>query len=279
MGIPKSGFFDPLIEKTLKLGYDEFFPKAHVVRQTINLSMLALMTKPFLILILFFLGQNSFCQNLNPGLLKAALSQLEIEEDKCFISLVSSLNISNEETILVIPEIEEAEERAAVLNSHILIVSTSTGAIKSSFYKQKAWYTDAVRINSINISYQPYQLSPTLSSIGITIDYEGSSRVNPIGVEELSLYVRNGEEIEVLLENFVVHNSIGDRIALEAVDFEVHKKFIKLSSSLTNGYFDLVVMDSVTNYQFLDGEEKNINKKLETEVFKFENGEYRKVQD
>lgn len=237
------------------------------------------MFKPFLLLILFFLVQGSFCQSINPALLKNALSQLEIEEERCFMTLVCSLEIPNEETILVIPEIEESGEGYAVLNSHILIVNSATGAIKSSFYKQKAWYTDAERINSIKISYQPYKLNPAFPSIGITIDYEMTSRINPVGVEELSLYVRDGEKIEIVLENFAVYRSIGDRIALETLDYEDNKILIEPSSVMTNGYYDLVVKDSVTHYQFIDGEEKNITKKLETEVLKFENGKYRKIQD
>lgn len=57
--------------------------------------MSALMYKPFLVLLLFFLIQNSFSQSLDSALLKNAISQLEIEEDKCFMSLVSSLEIPN----------------------------------------------------------------------------------------------------------------------------------------------------------------------------------------
>ena len=237
--------------------------------------MLARMYKSFLVLLLFLFAQYTFSQSLDSALLKSALCQLEIGQDKCFMSLVSSLEIPKGETILVIPEIEESGDEYAILNSHILILDNSTGSIKSRFFNQKAWYTDAERINSIKISYQPYKLNPIFPSIGIVINYEVNSRVNPRGVDELNLYVRNGENIEVVLEKFAVNKSIGDRIALESVAYEVHNKLIESSSIITNGYYDLVVKHSISNFQFIDGEKKNITNKLETEVLKYENGTYR----
>ncbi|WP_339752449.1 hypothetical protein [Algoriphagus aquimarinus] len=226
---------------------------------------------------LFFLllAQNAFGQKVSAELLKNVLYQLEIDEDKCFMTLVSSLEIPNDETIVVIPEIEESGEETAVLNSHILIVNTSTGNIKSSFYKQNAWYTDAIRINRIEISYQPFKLNSTSQSIAITIGYEGISRINLIGIEELSLYERNGAEINLLLENFPSYRFIGENDGIGNGEYEEHQKKIEPSSGLTNGYYNLVVKDSVRIFQTKDGDEKIIEKRLETEILKFQNGEYR----
>ncbi|WP_425638004.1 hypothetical protein ACPUEN_01150 [Algoriphagus yeomjeoni] len=241
--------------------------------------MLAQMFKPFLLVILFCLSQNSFSQCLSPALFEHVLAQLDVEEDKCFMPLVSCLEISNEETVLVIPEIEESGEGYVVLNSHILVVNSANGAIKSCFYKEKAWLTDALKINSLEIRYQPYKLNSTSETLGIIIEYEGSSSVFPSGIEELSLYERKGEEINLLLENFELLKLNGDTDGMTNGLFEVHNKAIEPSSVLTNGYFDLMVKDSVTNYQLINGEEKNINKKLETEVLIFENGEYRRGEN
>ncbi|MEP0711091.1 hypothetical protein [Algoriphagus sp.] len=237
------------------------------------------MKKPFLFLFLFLLFQNSFSQSIDSALLKNVLTQLEIEEVNCFIPLVSSLEIPNDEIIVVIPEIVESGEGYMALNSHILIVNNANGVIKSSFYKQKAWYSDALKINKLKVSYQPFKLNPNSETIGITLHYTGSSRLNPVEIEELSLYVRNGKKIQLILENYAIQSQHGETDGRSSGEFQEHKKRIEPSSVITNRFVDLVVKDSISNYQVINGERKNIVKRLETEVLNYEKGEYKKAHN
>ena len=185
--------------------------------------------------------------------------------------------ISESESVLVIPEIAEKGEGYTILNGHILIVKNKDGHIKSRFFEKKSWFSDAVRLEKINVIYQPYKISKDTETIGILINYYGSSRANPYSSEELSLFVRNGEKLDRVLRDYPIQRFNGETDGMNNGIFVKHRKTIEPNINSTAVFFELKVTDSIKRTEYKNGIEKVIDKSEKIEKLKYVNGEYKNV--
>jgi len=141
--------------------------------------------KKLLLIIISTFTLSSFAQEKSFDLIKSTLSNLNINKDNCLTEFITSKRITESESIILIPEIAEKGDGFISLNGHILIVDNKNGKIKSFFSENESWFSDAVRLENIEVVYQPYKISKDSETIGILIDYYGSSRANPYSSKEL----------------------------------------------------------------------------------------------
>ena len=152
--------------------------------------------KNILLTIFLILVLNASAQEKTINLIDKTLSNLKIERTNCLADFLIVKSISDNESIVIIPEITHQEDGILMLNGHLLIVDNKNGKIKSQFSEENSWISDALRIENIEVIYQPYEISKNTQTIGILITYYGSSSANPYSGKELSMFIRNGENIE-----------------------------------------------------------------------------------
>lgn len=219
----------------------------------------------------------SYAQEKPINLVENTLNHLKIKKKNCFTKLIKNEKISELESIILIPEIAEKGDGYIILNGHILIVNNKNGKIKSHFSEKKSWYSDAVRIDNIQIIYKPYKISKDSETIGVVIDYYGSSRANPYSSKELSLFIRKGVKLIRVLKDYSIYSSIGETNGANSGEFVEHRKTIEPIINSETKFCNLKVIDSIIKTESKDGVQTKIKNSNKIEQLKFINGKYKNV--
>ncbi|WP_347174551.1 hypothetical protein [Polaribacter uvawellassae] len=219
----------------------------------------------------------SYAQENTINLVENTLKYLKIKKENCFTKFIKNKKITESESIILIPEIAEKGNGYIILNGHILIVNNKSGKIKSRFSEKESWFSDAVRLNNIQIIYKPYKISKDSETIGIVIDYYGNSRANPFSSKELSLFIRKEEKLIRVLKDYPIYSLNGETNGMNSGEFVEHKKTIEPIINSQTKFFNLKVIDSIIKTESKNGVQTKIKKSNKVEQLKFINGKYKNV--
>lgn len=233
--------------------------------------------KKLLLILISTLTLNSCSQEKPIDLVESTLNNLKIKKENCLTEFIKNEKITESESIILIPEIAEKGDGLITLNGHLLIVNNKNGNIKSRFSENNTWFIDAVRLENIEVSYQPHIVTKNSETIGIVIDYTGSSRPNPFSSKEFSLFIRNGEKLERILKDYSIYSLNGETDGLNSGEFIEHKKTLESIISSKTKFYDLKVTDSIIKTKSTKGIEKIIEKSKKIETLKYENGKYKNI--
>ena len=201
------------------------------------------------------------------------MSQLDLNKSKIKNEFVALNEIPNNpnETILVIPEIVEEDEHYFELNSHILIIDSKTGKIKSKYFessKTNEWYSDAIQLVEISIDTAPYIITNKNRAFGIKVRYVGSSHANPYEKVTLSLFYEEKESIKQVLKNFTIKQFNGEWDTDCEGEFMKQNKIFIISKNKTNGYFDIMIKNTISNSKAFLNEQNECDEKETTSTKK-----------
>lgn len=186
------------------------------------------------------------------NLLDIVLKNLNLTKEMCKMDLVVlKLNPNNpQETIIVIPEIAEEGEQYFALNSHIVAVNSETGKITHKYFessKTNGWVSDAIELREIKIDTAPYKISEKDRAFGVRVSYRGSSRINPYVTETISLFLKTKTHtMQKIATNYEVNLFRGEWDTDCEGEFNGEKKTLHISAKKTNGYYDILVNNKVT---------------------------------
>ena len=238
--------------------------------------------KYFIVFLFFAVNLISFAQS--ESLINKVVKQLHLDKSKIQNELVVSTIIPNNpnETIIVIPEIVDEGEMYFELNSHILIIDSKSGNIKSHFFessKTNNWISDAIQLTEITIDTAPYKVSKNERAFGIRLHFIGSSRPNPYENETISLFVQSKNKLKKVLNNYEILYNGGEWDTDCEGKFVDERKVLIISNNKTNGFFDIFVKNKITettNYINENGECNSIDKvKTKKTSLKFNGYEYK----
>ena len=150
---------------------------------------------------------------------------------------------SKNEIILVLPEFLDSAEMYYSLKTWIVVVENSGKILSKTFVNMES---DAVVLTRFSIDTAPYQVSENSRAFGIRTVYRGSSRANPYDYESISLFIRKGNELKIILKDFVLEQFDGEWDTNCAGEFTHQDKVLIVSNNLTNGYYDITVKNKIT---------------------------------
>ncbi|MET6990802.1 hypothetical protein [Sediminicola arcticus] len=231
-------------------------------------------------LLLFLISTYTFsscAQEKSIDFVQSALSNLNIKIENCLSEFIIQKDISESETVIVIPEIAHKGDGYMTLNGHLLILNRKNGKIKSRFSEKDSWNSDAIKLENIEVVYQPYQLTKNSETIGVLIEYNGGSRPNPYSSTELSLFIRNGEKLVCVLKDYSIYRLNGETDGMSIGEFVEHRLIIRPNLNSKSEFYDLNIIDSIIKIQSMEGTEKIIEKSKKIENLKYENGKYKNV--
>ena len=222
---------------------------------------------------------------LNPTDLKnTVITQLKLNSDNIEFSIQKELSNAFNETILVLAETEKgASEEDYGLTSHILIVNSATGKIKNYFSESSesnGWVSDAIFIDNINIDTTSHQLSATKKAFGVLVKFRNMSQSNPYNQEIISLFTKEKSSIKKLLDTYTIYESEGVvNVNSCYSDYKKTASRLNASNILTNGYYDILVTNTITQETYNEDKKGECNptaKVINTEekVLKFNGIEY-----
>ena len=200
-----------------------------------------------LIFIIFFCLS---CNNIN--LEDKVINDLGLKKENLKTSLISSSvsPINNQETIIIIPEIENEEiDCCFELNSHILIVDTKTGNIKNKYFestKTNGWSSDILTLSSIVIETTAYKIAENKNAFGIKVKHSSSAQASPYHDTNITLFTIHNNTLKKVLKNYDIQKYSDDRNTNCSGKKTSTEKTLTTTSSLTNGLYDIIVKTKTT---------------------------------
>ena len=98
---------------------------------------------------------------------------------------------------------------------------------------------DAVHIDDLSLDTAHYELAPGTVAFGIRKELSGSSRPDPFGEVDLSLYAIVGGKLRTVLDGLVVSRSQGDWDTQCTGTFSNQSMVLSMSKASTNGFADI----------------------------------------
>ena len=222
-------------------------------------------------------------QTIDEVLINDVISQLGLKKQNIKQNLIAQKLINNSnETIIVIPEIVEETQEYFSLNTHIVIYNNELQKITHKYFeshKTNDWVSDAIRLDGITIEKMNYRVKENTHAFGISVDYFGSSRVNPYHKHILSLFVKENEKLINILHNYIFEENLAEWNGACEGEFQDKKTKFIFTTDITNEYYDIIVKKTITktiNFETEIGDcdyNEEINR--ETSVLKFDGKQYK----
>lgn len=223
------------------------------------------------------------------SLIATAIRQLQLkllkEPSDLDIALHKVLPNNLEETIVVIPETVNEADDYYELNTHIFIVDNKTGQITNSYFessKTNGWTSDAIFIDDIVIDTTAYKLTPSKNAFGIIVRWRSGSRPNPYRQERISLYTKERDSLKKVLDMYPIFEATGEaNINACYAKFNKTARELYESTCVTNGYYDILVDENISEEIYQEDENGECNPKekvisTQKTVLEFSNGTYKK---
>jgi len=177
------------------------------------------------------------------------LSQLHLTKQQCATGMIVSkkLPYSQNETVVVIPEIVKEDEMEAEYNGHILIVDNNTNKIKYKYFQSSYWTSNALIFSTITIDTAPYILSKNQRAFAIRSSFYTQSKPNPYSTETLTLFLKKDQKITPILDQFTSKEYVGEW-DMQCDGWSINEEqFLIVSKNKTNDFFDIVINTKITN--------------------------------
>lgn len=202
------------------------------------------------VILLFFIGITEICfaQSNETDLLVKVLKNLQIDQDNCYLDLLTFQSIpdSIDQTIVFIPEISERGEGYLGFNVNLIVVNSNSGEILSRFSEDKWLYNDAVGIDKVEIHYNEFKIGSNVNSIVLKITQSNRSRIFPYSGEYISIFSVRNDSLKLLLKEYMVKRFNGvSNMGCEG-EYEEQKRYITSVTSENLNFYNLKVIDSMT---------------------------------
>ncbi len=208
------------------------------------------------------------------------LSQLNISENECEINLLTQKQLPYIKgySVFVIPKIGEGDDDFKIFDAYILMIENETGKITHKFYQEKAWTSDAVRLENIEIDTAPYKLNNNTRAFGVRCFYEGSSRPNLYASEEILLFIPREKSLVRVLKDYIITEYHGEWDTNCEGEFTAKKGIFVIGENKTNEFYDIIVKNTYTTQTNtkVDDDCVSIEETSQSkETLQYVNGEYK----
>lgn len=123
----------------------------------------------------------------------------------------------------------------------LAVVSTGTTQPLATYHKASTFESDAIAFEDLQLDTARYKLTPDLRAFGVRVTFKGSSRVNPVNEELLSLYVKEGDILRVVLDKLITYEYGGEWDGNCAGELYQRTRTIEIGKTSSHGYADLIV--------------------------------------
>ena len=243
------------------------------------------MKKLLTVLMLLFVFADAYAQEQNAFLLDKVLTQLKLNKKQIHEPFYRSKVLPNKtsNSVLVIPkyltnETDKYGNYFLELDAYIVVADNATGKILSKYVEENAWTSDAFVLEDITIDTGIYQLNTENRAFGIRVDFKGSSRPNPFGQTDLSLFIIKNNQLKKVLNNFPISEYHGEWDTNCAGEFEDVTGVISIDKNKSNGFGNIIVKDKIVNTKNIPTTDDCVEKKTtksSTKILKFNGKEYK----
>lgn len=222
----------------------------------------------------------------NFALISSILKELDLE----LLNVKTNLIVSKpnpqtlNEVIVVIPEIVDEGEHYFELNSHILIADNRSREITHKYFESSQtnqWVSDAIELNEISIDTGRYYISEDTRAFGVRVHYIGMSRVNPSEKETLSLFLKSGDGLKKILDQYPTKNFSGEWNGSCSGKFENIENTLIISDKKTNVFSNILIRSKIIKTTTEENENAEcidiVTQTTQNSLLKFNGKEYKPV--
>lgn len=240
--------------------------------------------KKLIIIIAVILGfHNAFAQEHYNELQSKILNQLDLKPDQINQDLYVEkvLPYAEDQIVAVVPKISDKDEDDGwyEYDSYIIVADKQSGKILQQFYEKDAWTSDAVRLTEISIDTGLYILNSATRAFGIRVHYTGSSRPNPYGHTDLSLFMPKNNTLKRILKNYSVSDYSGEWDTKCTGEFQNESSSVSIDrKNIHNGFYDLKIKNSIKrikSFPVNDDCKEKITERHTFKILKYNGEEYR----
>jgi hypothetical protein len=131
----------------------------------------------------------------------------------------------------------------------LLVVDSGTGRVQSRLLLEKAYESDAVVFDGVQIDTARYRLSPQVRAFGLRAEHSTRSHVGAYSTGELSLFVEEAGRLRRVLKDLVVYRYSGESGGDCAGNYTDVKRTVAIAPTRSNGFADLLVTTSTTEIE------------------------------
>lgn len=184
-------------------------------------------------------------------LISKVLHKLNLKPKDVNMELIQTkvLPYAKEKTVLVIPKYEtnQDDDEFYVYDAYIIIADNQSGQILNKYFEANKWTSDAIRLDGLSIDTGLYKLSDKTRAFGVRVSYTGSSRVNPYGATDLSLYIPTKNGLKQIADEIKVGNYSGEWDGNCNGEFQREEITIDIDNENTNGFYNLILRNKITD--------------------------------
>lgn len=136
---------------------------------------------------------------------------------------------------------------------NLAILSAGDSKALATYHKASAFESDAIVFENLQLDTARYKLASDIRAFGVLATFNGASRINPANEKLLSLYVKEGERLRPVLEQFIAYQYSGEWDGNCAGERSEVFRTIEIGKTSSHGYADLIVK-SVSTATIGDGE-------------------------
>ena len=125
----------------------------------------------------------------------------------------------------------------------LLVLDSTTLNVKQRLLLPQRMNDDAFRITRISLDTARWKVTADQTAFGLHISRTGSSRVNPMSEDALSLHVIENNQLRTILKGIQLEDGGGEWDANCAGEFNDINRTLAIASSSNKGYADIYVSE------------------------------------
>lgn len=213
-------------------------------------------------------------QNIEENRYINVLKQLNLKTSKIYEELCAEKKMPNAEDsfIVVIPVLEGNIEEGGFSVKNMILITDEKGVIKNKYFDPEEYFSDAIMLQRFTIDTGLYNLNSNVRAFGVIADYAGSSRPNPYGASEISMYYPEGKILKKVLNQYQISKFGGEWDTNCAGVFDESSSVIIVEKAKTNDFFNLKIKteSSLLVTKFVDDDCTESKKtKSDVKILKF----------
>ncbi|MFW9080233.1 hypothetical protein ACOI9X_13295 [Pseudomonas sp. P2757] len=117
----------------------------------------------------------------------------------------------------------------------------------ATYHQAAAFEQDGVAVYELTLDTARYKLTSDLRAFGVRVRLSNGSRLTPVDETQLSLYVREGEQLRPVLRQLAVYEYGGEWDDVCTGERYEISRTVEIAKTSSHGYADLIVKTQQTN--------------------------------
>jgi hypothetical protein len=196
------------------------------------------------------------------GAARITLPTADASDDDAHALICHAWPAYPERLLVAVPLMTKIDDDGNEGDLDLLVIDRNSLKVESRLRLHARMNDDAVRIADIQFDTARYRLTPNQSAFGLRISLEGSSRPDPFGEVDLSLYVIDHDTLRPVLDGIVISKNGGEWDTQCAGTFDETHRTLAMDKATHNGYTDILVTEKSSSTKASVGKNGDCEQKI-----------------